>query len=64
MKIDSLQQPVPFTEKREIDGEQIHMEAGFGDFGFFRNIFKRLTGVTPQEYKKKYGQMFNEAVVG
>ena len=40
------------------------MEVGYGDFGFFRNIFKRLTGLTPQEYKHKFGQMFNEAVAG
>jgi len=51
-------------EKGKLSVEQVCMETGYGDFGFFRNIFKRLTGLTPQEYKKKYGQMFNEAVVG
>jgi transcriptional regulator GlxA family with amidase domain len=51
-------------EKGKLTVEQVCMEVGYGDFGFFRNIFKRLTGLTPQEYKKKYGQMFNEAVVG
>jgi transcriptional regulator GlxA family with amidase domain len=51
-------------EKGKLTVEQVCMETGYGDFGFFRNIFKRLTGLTPQEYKKKYGQMFNEAVVG
>lgn len=51
-------------EKRKLTVEQVCMEVGYGDFGFFRNIFKRLTGLTPQEYKRKYGQMFNEAVVG
>jgi transcriptional regulator GlxA family with amidase domain len=53
-----------FLEKGKLTVEQVCMEVGYGDFGFFRNIFKRLTGLTPQEYKRKYGQMFNEAVVG
>lgn len=53
-----------FFEKGKLSVEQVCMEVGYGDFGFFRNIFKRLTGITPQEYKKKYGEMFNEAVVG
>jgi len=51
-------------EKGKLTVEQVCMETGYGDFGFFRNIFKRLTGLTPQEYKKKYNQMFNETVVG
>jgi transcriptional regulator GlxA family with amidase domain len=51
-------------EKGKLTVEQVCMEVGYGDFGFFRNIFKRLTGLTPQEYKRKYSEMFNEAVVG
>ena len=51
-------------EKGRLTVEQVCVQVGYGDFGFFRNIFKRLTGVTPQEYKKKYSRMFNEAVVG
>jgi transcriptional regulator GlxA family with amidase domain len=51
-------------EKGKHTVEQVCLEVGYSDFGFFRNIFKRLTGLTPQEYKKKYGHMFNEAVVG
>lgn len=51
-------------EKGKLSVEQVCMEAGYNDFGFFRNIFKRLTGLTPQEYKKKYNNMFNETVVG
>jgi transcriptional regulator GlxA family with amidase domain len=53
-----------FLEKGKLTVEQVCREVGYGDFGFFRNIFKRLTGLSPQEYKRKYGQMFNEAVVG
>ncbi len=51
-------------EKGKLSVEQVCMEVGYGDFGFFRNIFKRLTSLTPQEYKKKYNQMFDNAVVG
>lgn len=51
-------------EKGKLTVEQVCMKVGYGDFGFFRNVFKRLTGLTPQEYKKKYSQMFNEAIVG
>lgn len=51
-------------EKGKLTVEQVCMEVGYGDFGFFRNIFKRLVGLTPQEYKRKYGHMFNETVVG
>jgi transcriptional regulator GlxA family with amidase domain len=53
-----------FLEKGKLTVEQVCIEVGYGDFGFFRNIFKRLTGLTPQEYKKKYVDMFNEAVMG
>ena len=51
-------------EKGKLTVEQVCMEAGYADFGFFRNIFKRLTGLKPQEYKHKYGHMFNEEVLG
>jgi transcriptional regulator GlxA family with amidase domain len=50
-------------EKGKLTVEQVCLKSGYGDFGFFRNIFKRLTGLTPQEYKRKYGLMFNQAVM-
>jgi AraC-like DNA-binding protein len=30
-------------------------EVGYNDIKTFRDIFKRLTGVTPKDYRKKYG---------
>jgi transcriptional regulator GlxA family with amidase domain len=51
-------------EKGKLTVEQVCMEAGYADFGFFRNIFKRLTGLKPQEYKRKYGHMFTDEVLG
>ena len=32
-------------------------DAGYNDLKTFRTIFKRITGLTPQEYRKKYSRM-------
>jgi transcriptional regulator GlxA family with amidase domain len=32
-------------------------EVGYKDGKTFRNTFKRLTGVTPQDYRNKYGRL-------
>lgn len=37
----------------------IFQEVGFGDLSHFEKIFKRHTGVTPREYKKKIQLMYN-----
>ena len=42
-----------FLEKGRLTVEQVCVQVGYADFGFFRNIFKRLTGATPQDYKKR-----------
>ena len=44
--------------------EEISLDVGYEDFSSFRNIFKRFTGLTPQEYKRKYSQMFSDTIVG
>ena len=36
--------------------EQIAMKCGYDDMSFFRKIFKRHVGMTPREYKVKYGR--------
>lgn len=51
-------------EKGQQTVEEISMDVGYEDFSSFRNIFKRITGLTPQEYKRKYNRMFTEAIVG
>jgi transcriptional regulator GlxA family with amidase domain len=51
-------------EKGKLTVEQVCIRTGYNDFGFFRNIFKRTTGLSPQEYKRKYTHMFNGAMVG
>ena len=30
---------------------------GYEDIGFFRNLFKRHTGITPGEYRERFSQM-------
>lgn len=36
--------------------EQIGMKCGYEDMSFFRKVFKRHVGMTPSEYKNKYGR--------
>ncbi|GEP94042.1 GlxA family transcriptional regulator [Chitinophaga cymbidii] len=36
--------------------EQIAMKCGYEDMSFFRKVFKRHVGMTPREYKDKYGR--------
>jgi transcriptional regulator GlxA family with amidase domain len=44
--------------------EEVAHQIGYEDFHSFRNIFKRFTGLPPKEYKRKYGEMFSNAIVG
>lgn len=39
---------------------EIAMEIGYEDNNYFRKIFKRYTGISPVEYRKKYGTLFSE----
>jgi len=36
--------------------ERIAMDCGYEDISFFRKIFRRHVGMTPKEYKQKYGR--------
>jgi len=36
--------------------QQVCVEVGYEDVPFFRRIFKRCTGVTPSEYKQRFGR--------
>ncbi len=36
--------------------EQIAMKCGYEDMSFFRKVFKRHVGMTPRDYKDKYGR--------
>lgn len=43
-------------ESRNDGIEQIAMKCGYEDMSFFRKVFKRHVGMTPREYKDKYGR--------
>lgn len=50
------------AEKRSLENGQRNIqslvhEVGYSDSKTFRSIFKRLTGVTPQDYRNKYGRI-------
>jgi YesN/AraC family two-component response regulator len=32
-------------------------DVGYSDTKTFRSVFKRMTGVTPQDYRNKYGRV-------
>ncbi|HYD21554.1 MAG TPA: helix-turn-helix domain-containing protein [Flavipsychrobacter sp.] len=51
-------------EKGKDTVEEVAHETGYEDFSSFRNIFKRFTGLSPKDYKRKYGEMFRNAIVG
>jgi transcriptional regulator GlxA family with amidase domain len=39
---------------------EVMYEVGYGDMKAFRDIFKKVTGVTPVEYKKKFARLTHE----
>jgi transcriptional regulator GlxA family with amidase domain len=50
-------------EKGKEGIEQVCIKTGYEDFNFFRKVFRRHTGLTPMEYRRKYAYMFNDAVL-
>ena len=43
-------------ENRNDGIEQVAMKCGYEDISFFRKVFKRHVGMTPRDYKEKYGR--------
>jgi len=37
--------------------QAVSSKIGYGDIGFFRNLFKRHTGMTPGEYRERISLM-------
>jgi transcriptional regulator GlxA family with amidase domain len=37
--------------------QTVSSKIGYEDIGFFRNLFKRHTGMTPGEYRDRFSQM-------
>jgi transcriptional regulator GlxA family with amidase domain len=50
-------------EKDKVGIEQVCIKTGYEDFNFFRKIFRRHTGLSPQEYRRRYAYMFNDSVL-
>jgi transcriptional regulator GlxA family with amidase domain len=50
-------------ENGKVGIEQVCVKSGYEDFNFFREIFRRHTGLSPQAYKRRYANMFNESVL-
>jgi transcriptional regulator GlxA family with amidase domain len=49
-------------EKGKEGVEQVCIKSGYEDFNFFRKVFRRYTGLSPKEYRYKYGNMFKEGI--
>jgi transcriptional regulator GlxA family with amidase domain len=39
--------------------EEISVAIGYEDASFFRRLFKRLTGLTPGQYRRMFQPIFN-----
>ncbi len=42
--------------------KQVCLKTGYEDFSFFRKVFKRHTGHSPQEYKKNHTSLFTDSL--
>jgi transcriptional regulator GlxA family with amidase domain len=54
VKIESAKRNI---EKGSRNINSIMYEAGYNDIKTFRSIFKRITGITPQDYVRKYSSL-------
>ena len=53
VRIESAKKAIEMNEK---DISTIVNDSGYIDLQTFRSVFKRITGLSPQEYKKKYAK--------
>jgi transcriptional regulator GlxA family with amidase domain len=51
-------------EREKITIQEISNRLGYEDFNSFRAVFKKITGLTPAEYKRKYNSLFSNVIVG
>ncbi|MBW0149018.1 GlxA family transcriptional regulator [Marinobacter arenosus] len=49
-------------EEGKLSVEEVSLEAGYEDVSFFRRLFKRLTGLTPGEYRRLFRPLIEESV--
>ena len=50
-----LQQLVERLESGELSVEAIAWEVGYQDAGFFGRLFRRKVGLTPAQYRRRFG---------
>jgi transcriptional regulator GlxA family with amidase domain len=61
VKIESAKR---LLEKGKMTIQQVSNYTGYEDFNSFRQRFKKVTGLTPAAYKRKYHKLFSNPVVG
>lgn len=60
VKVEAVKKMLETTNKSV---QEAIFEVGYEDVGAFRKVFKKLTGVTPNDYKAKYSHLENIAKV-
>ncbi|MBD3639561.1 MAG: helix-turn-helix transcriptional regulator [Marinobacter sp.] len=50
-------------EQGSLSVEEVSVAAGYEDVSFFRRLFKRLTGLTPGEYRRLFRPLLEESEV-
>ncbi|WP_372987805.1 GlxA family transcriptional regulator [Marinobacter sp.] len=50
-------------EQGKLSVEEVSLEVGYEDVSFFRRLFKRLTGLTPGEYRRLFRPLLEESVL-
>ncbi len=53
VKIESAKKAL---EKNDRDVISLMLDAGYNDIKTFRKVFKQITGLTPQDYRRKYSR--------
>ncbi|MBZ2167435.1 helix-turn-helix domain-containing protein [Marinobacter sp. F4216] len=48
-------------EEGRLSVEEVSLEVGYEDLSFFRRLFKRLTGLTPGEYRRLFRPLIEES---
>ena len=46
--------PAPVLKRTEASADAISWEVGYEDAAFFRRLFKRVTGMTPGAYRRRF----------
>ena len=49
-----IEEAKQILETSEISVEDVALEVGYDDVPYFRQLFRRLTGLTPADYRRKF----------